>query len=120
MCTSTFLTGRKYFCSNDVAQEPDTNSEKKEVIPDVLSATKLARTRPQIFTATSAVPKPLFGYRPFKQQVGGHLMVQDDPCKYLLQILLALMTSLCSLNYVTFHYMYVLSFPLSEFCHESL
>ena len=42
---------------------------------------KETRIRPQIFTATSALPTPLSGFRPFRHQVGGHLKVEENPCK---------------------------------------
>ena len=60
--------------------ECDINNGKKDLTSETRNDAKQARTRPQIFTASSVVPKPLLGYKPFKQQVGGHLMVQDNPC----------------------------------------
>eukprot|EP00795_Rhopilema_esculentum_P008672 gene8672-14691_t len=35
--------------------------------------------RPVIFTASSVLPTPISGYKSFREQVGGHLSVQDSP-----------------------------------------
>ena len=70
------------FSSDTCNNETDgaTQKDSAELVNN--NVKKEGRIRPQIFTATSAIPTPLCGYKPFRHQVGGHLMVQDSPCKY--------------------------------------